>query len=194
MFQNLRYRTYTVHFASVSPLARRLAMTAPDSPGPGRQIVNNTPRYTAAYNWVKFQRKIITYLITWDIAIVVLLHPHISCIFLGNGHFHGLIQFPKYSQFLAWYLLSVLLMCGVHCIHFIFDVSPWIKIAKPYTLEELKASTYQLWNWLYFGNWINPCECTFPKKMPEMCGRRRTFPTTHIIRNVIIFLCNFTQL
>ena len=44
------------------------------------------------------------------------------------------------------------------------------------------------WNWLYFVNRINPCKCRFPKKMPEMCGwRRTTFPTSHVIRFVIIF-------
>ena len=64
-----------------------------------------------------------------------------------------------------------------------FKVPPQIKIANPYTLEELKASTYQAWNWLYFGNSINPCKCTFPKKIPEMCGwRRTTFPTSHVTR------------
>ena len=60
----------------------------------------------------------------------------------------------------------------------------------PHTLER----KYQTWNWLYFGNWINLCKCTFPKKMPEMCGWRRKFPPSHIKRYVIIFLNNFTQL
>ena len=76
-------------------------------------------------------------------------------------------------------------------------------------------SKHQAWNWLYFGNWINPCKYTFPrempemcgwinwinpckwtfpKKMPEMCGWRTAFPTSHVIRYVIVFLCNFTQL
>ena len=31
-------------------------------------------------------------------------------------------------------------MCGVRCIHFIFQVPPYIKIANPHALEELKAS------------------------------------------------------
>ena len=56
-------------------------------------------------------------------------------------------------------------------------------------------SKYQAWNWLYFGNWINACKCTFPEKMPEICGwRRTTFPTSPVIGYVIIFLFNFTQL
>ena len=64
---------------------------------------------------------------------------------------------------------------------------------NPYTLEEMKASIRHEID--YFGNWINLCKCTFPKQMPEMCGwRRTTFPTSHVIRYVIIFLCNFTQL
>ena len=42
------------------------------------------------------------------------------------------------------------------------------------------------WNWFYFGRWINACKCKFPKKMPEMCGwRRTTLPSSHIIRFVI---------
>ena len=52
-------------------------------------------------------------------------------------------------------------------------------------------SKYQAWNWLYFGN---SCKCTFSKKVPKMCGwRRTTFPTSYVIRCVIIFLCNCTN-
>ena len=46
-----------------------------------------------------------------DVGNVVLLHPHISVIFLRNVHIHALIQFPKYSQFHTDYLLSILLVC-----------------------------------------------------------------------------------
>ena len=46
----------------------------------------------------------------------------------------------KYSGFHAWYLLSILLMLGVRCIYFIFQVLSQVKIAIPHTLEELKAS------------------------------------------------------
>ena len=69
------------------------------------------PRCTVACDWIKLQIKIIVYLITY-VGNVVLLHPYISGIFLGNVHFHELIQFPKYSEFHAWYLLSILLLCG----------------------------------------------------------------------------------
>ena len=62
----------------------------------------------------------------------------------------------------------------------------------------ITKSKYQAWNWLYFGILINPCTCIFPKRMLEMCGwRRTTFPTSHVIRNVIIFfviLLNCRQL
>ena len=39
---------------------------------------------------------------------------------LGNVHLHRLIQFPKYSKFYAWYLLSILPMCGgsLHALYF----------------------------------------------------------------------------
>ena len=70
------------------------------------------PRCTVAYNWVKLQRKIIMYLITWDVGNFVLLHPHISGIFLENVHLHGLIKFLKYSQFHDWHLLPILPMCA----------------------------------------------------------------------------------
>ena len=52
----------------------------------------------------------------------VLLHPYISGIFLRNVHLHGLIQFPKYSQFHTWYLQNKMYA------------------TNPHTLEELKAS------------------------------------------------------
>ena len=119
-----------------------------------------------AYNWIKLQRKIITYVITWNVENVVLLHPHISGIFLGNVHLHGLIQFLKDSQFHAGYLHSILLICGGSLQTLYFSSAPIDKITNPHTLE----IKYQAWNWLYFGNWNNPCKCIFPKKMPEMCG------------------------
>ena len=85
-----------------------------------------------------------------------------SGIFLGNVHLHGLIQFPKYSQFHAWYLLSILLMHGgsLHTLH--FSSAPIDKNRKPPTHIRRIESKYQAWNWLYFRNWINPCKCTFP--------------------------------
>ena len=43
---------------------------------------------------------------------------------------------------------------------------------NPHTLY--RNWKYQAWNWLFFRNLINPCKCTFPKKMLEMCGWRRT--------------------
>ena len=82
----------------------------------------------------KLKKKIIAYLITWDVGNVV-LHPHISGIFLGNVHLYRLIKFLKYSQFHAWYLLSILLMCGGLLLTLYFS-----KIAKPHTVEELKES------------------------------------------------------
>ena len=71
---------------------------------------------------------------------VVLLKPHISGLFLGNVNLHGLIKFPKYSQFHAWYLIPILLMCGGSLHTLYFSSAPYIKIANPHTLEELKAS------------------------------------------------------
>ena len=152
------------------------------------------PCCMVAYNWVKLQRKIITFLITWDVGKVV-LHPHISGIILGNVHLHGLIKFPKYSQFYTWYLLSILLMFGSSSLHTLyFSSAPIDKNRKPSYIRRLE-SKYWMWNWLYFGNLINPFKCTFPKKMREMCGWRRTFPTSRVIRYNIIFLCNnITQL
>ena len=141
-------------------------------------------------NWVKLQRKIITYLITWHVGNVSLLHPHISGIFVGNVHLHGLGQFPKYSQFQVWYLLSVLLMCGglLHTLY--FSSTSIDKNCKSSHIRRIE-SKYQAWNRLYFGNWINPCKCTFPKKMPEMCGWRRTFLTCHAIKYVHYFPLKF---
>ena len=49
-------------------------------------------------------------------------------------------------------------------------------------------SKYLAWNWFYFGRRINACKYTFTKKMPEMCGwKRTTFTTSHVIRCMIIF-------
>ena len=123
-------------------------MATSDSPGPGQQIESNTntPSWTVAYNWVKLQRKIITYLITWDIGKVV-LHPHISGIFLGNLHLHDLIKFPKYSQFYAWFLLSILLICGSSLHALYFSIAPIDINRKPPHIRRIE-SKYQAWNWL----------------------------------------------
>ena len=68
------------------------------SPVPSQQNPKQYPLCTPAYNWVKLQWKIITYLITWDVGNVVLLHPHISGIFLGNVHLH---RFNSISEILS---------------------------------------------------------------------------------------------
>ena len=112
---------------------------------------------------------------------------------LGNVHLHGLIQFHKYSQFHAWYLLSILLICGGSLHTLYFSSAPIDKNRKPTHIRRI-GSKYQALNWPYFGNRIIRWECTFPKKMPEMYRwRRTTFPTAHVIRYVIIFLCNFSR-
>ena len=143
-----------------------------------------------AYNCVKLQRKIITYLITWD---VILLHPHISGIFLANVHLHGLIQFLKYSQFHVWYLLSIILMCG--CLWFLSMGCTWKIKCMQWTLTHEKNWKQVSGKKLTVFRKLNPCKYTFPEKMSKMWGSRRTiFPTSHVIRYMIIFLCNFTQL
>ena len=53
---------------------------------------------------------------------------------------HILINFLKQSQSHAWYLLSILLLCGIRCIHSIFQVPPYTKIANLLKLEELEAT------------------------------------------------------
>ena len=120
-----------------------------------------------AYNWVKLQRKIITYLITWDVGDF-LLHPHILGIFLENVHLEQINSISEIQSISCLWVFAI----------FIYGSTWKIKCMQ----------------WLYSGNLINPCKCTYPKKMPEMCGwRRTTFPTSHVIRYVNIFLCNFTQ-
>ena len=94
----------------------------------------------AAYNWEKLQRKIMTYLITWDVGNVVLLHPHISDIFLCNVYLHGLIQFPKYNQLHTWYLLSILLMCGVLRILSIWQLKNKVYATNPPHIRRTKAN------------------------------------------------------
>ena len=93
------------------------------------------PRCTVVYNWVKLQRKIITYLITWDIGNVV-LHSYIRRI----------------------------------------------------------ESKYQAWNWLYFRNWINPCECSFPNKMTELVWMKEENISHYKVLDYFSLYCNFTQL
>ena len=56
-------------------------MAIADSPRSRPANRKQYPRCTTAYNWVKLQRKTITYLLTWDVGNVVLLYPHISGIF-----------------------------------------------------------------------------------------------------------------
>ena len=63
--------------------------------GPSWQIKSNTPLYGSLQLLSKITRKIITYRITGDVGNVVLLHPHISGIFLGNVHLHALIHLLK---------------------------------------------------------------------------------------------------
>ena len=109
---------------------------------------------------------------------------------LGNVYLYGLIEFLKYSQFHAWYLLSILLICGgsLYILYFssVLIDKNCIPVSPHIRRIEIK---YHMWNWLYFRNWINPCKCIFPKKMPpEMYGwRRTTFPTSPVIRYAIIF-------
>ena len=52
----------------------------------------------------------------------------------------SMIEFQKYSQFHALYLLSILLMCGGSLHTLYFSSAPIDKNYKPRTLEELKAS------------------------------------------------------
>ena len=138
-------------------------MTTAGIPGPGQEIESNPLLHCGLQYWVKLQRKIIIYLLTWDVGNVVLLHPHISGIFLGNVHLHELIQFPNYSQFHALYLSSILLMYGGSLHTLYFSGAPIDKNLKPSHIRRTE-SKYQAWNWLYFGNLINPCKCTFPKR------------------------------
>ena len=109
------------------------------------------PRCTVAYNSVKLQRKIIMYLITWDVGNVILLYPHISDIFLGNVHLHALIHLLK-SQFHTWYLLSILLCGGLRFLS-MGHLKNKLYATNPHTLEELKASIRCEID--YFGRWIN---------------------------------------
>ena len=62
--------------------------------------------------------------------------------FLGKVYLHGLIQFPKYSQFHAWYLLSfnssnlwgfAIFIYGRH-------LKNKVNAPNPFILEELKAN------------------------------------------------------
>ena len=75
-------------------------------------------------------------------------------------HLHRLIKFLKYTQFHAWYLLSILLMCEglLHTLY--FSSASKDKNCKPPHIRRTE-SKYQAWNWVYFRNLINPCKCTF---------------------------------
>ena len=85
------------------------------------------------------------------------------------------------SQFHVWYLLSIFLMCGALLRTLYFSSTPIDKNLKPLHIRRIE-SNYRAWNSLYFGRWIIACKCTFPKKMPEMCGwRRTTVLTSHVI-------------
>ena len=84
-------------------------MATVDRPGPGWQTKSNTPearqlqlsKITKKNNHVSYNMR------CWKCP----LSTHFWH-FLGNVHLHVLIQFPKYGQFHASYLLSILLMCG----------------------------------------------------------------------------------
>ena len=65
-------------------IAQWLAMATADSSGPGRQIKSNYPPPLHG----SLQLSKITK-ITWDVGNVVLLHPHISDMFLGNVPLHS---------------------------------------------------------------------------------------------------------
>ena len=85
-----------------------------------------------------------------------------------------------YSQFHCWYLFSILLMCGGW-----LQVLPYIKIANPHTLEELKASIRSEIDCISEIK-LGP---TFPKKMVEICSWRSTaFPTSHLQGTRLFFL------
>ena len=75
----------------------------------------------------------ITYLITCDAGNVALLHLHISAMFIGNVHLHGLIQFLQYSKFHALDFLTIFLMCGGSLHTLYFSSTPIDKNRKPLT-------------------------------------------------------------
>ena len=105
---------------------------------------------------------------------------------------HGLIQFPKTANFTPDICFQFF-KCVEVCDFYLWGhLKIKVYATNPHILEELKASIRSEID--YFENWINPCKCTFHKNVPEMCGwRRTTFPTSLVIRYVIIFAHNFTQ-
>ena len=127
------------------------------------------PLRTVAYNWPKWQRKTIMSPKTWDAGNAILSHLHISSILPGNVHLHALIHPPKQSQFHAWYLPSILVMCGGLWFLSMGALEKWSICNEPPHIRRIK-SKYQVRNQLYFGRWTSACKCTFPKNMLEMCG------------------------
>ena len=127
----------------------------------------------------------------WDVENLFLLHPHISGIFKEMYIYTDWFNFRKNSQFDARYLLSILLMCASLRFLFMGELKKSICNEPPPHIKRIE-NKYLVWNWHYFGNLINPCKCTYPKKIPEMCGWRwPIFPTSQV-RRYVIFLCNFT--
>ena len=90
---------------------------------------------------------------------------------LGNVNLLGLIKFPNYSHFHAWYLLSILLMCGGSLHTLYFSSAPIDKNRKH---PHIRTEKYQAWNWLYFGKWINPCKSGVFNPRPAF-GPRASF-------------------